>query len=669
MLKCTDVKKTYDKVIFENISIDIDSKITFLIGENGSGKTTLLNILAKQDEKFEGTIKYEGINNIVYLSQENKILNDLTVKQNIELFANQIDVPKLNMLLNNFNMNEKYKSKQKVGALSGGEKKKLHIIIGLLRTCDLLIIDEVENHIDRESIKQFINIINELECQIIISSHTLDEYMEEENIDFSILRIEDMKVRSEKKSKDAVQHKEQPLNISTLTDEQNKLLLIVGKKIRLTLAISIFLIISMFTTIIYSQIYTIISNVHGLDTSLKFGETSTLVYPPAFSSNFYSLGDKSALETTPLFFTEDNLEMIKKLPYVTNVEPVTPKAAGVVNNAYEENGKLYLHNSKPMGFQNKVYSFENLRLNPEILSNIPFSYYINGTSLEYGELPETNTNQILIDEYYAEYYVEQLGLDNINQLVNQVINIDVENQGKTEKKDFVVSGIYKSIDNGVYSVYTAVNTSSDYYKKRVEYWDNLDYDAVVGQIDTVVEYVLNGDYSLYENYYAENETYYEGFYITVEDSSNIKELTDKVWEYDPFIEVLNNYSIKHYPVFTYLKSTIVKSTIFILLLIICAVIINSLLFYYYNNATTDVIKKLNFYKFEQEAINKYETTILKHFYRMLIIAFTCSLLVIGYKTRLYGWEYKELYLIIIIIYLIAILLSRFVNEKIKRGKK
>ena len=47
MIKLNDVTFKYDKVILENINLEIfKSKVTYIVGNNGSGKSTLANIMS-----------------------------------------------------------------------------------------------------------------------------------------------------------------------------------------------------------------------------------------------------------------------------------------------------------------------------------------------------------------------------------------------------------------------------------------------------------------------------------------------------------------------------------------------------------------------------------------------------------------------------------------------
>lgn len=671
MINLRNLTKVYNEIIFEEVNLQVDNKINYLFGENGSGKSTLLNIISKNDNNYSGDIDYININNIVYLSQENMVLDELTFRENIELWTNDIDQVKLKNLLKIFNMEIKYNSKQKVSNFSGGEQKKVHIIIGLLRECDLLLIDEVDNHIDRNSIEQFVNFLQTLDCQIIISSHSLDEYMKE--IEYTRLYIRDKSIiKEEQNSSQESQQVSKVTEKFSLNERKVNLLLKIGDSIKLWLVLLLIICSLFFTLFTFKFLVNIKDNINSSDTSLVFNDKSSLVYPPVFSSNFWELGNKSNLQTTPLFFTSQDLNRIKSLDYVKSVYPVMSKVSSVKTTTIEFDAKTVVHDTKPLGPQGVSYSFEQLTLPKEIITKIPVSYYTNFTKLT-GEFPRDNSNEILIDENYASSLLSDLNLSDMNNLIGMTIDVPVEEMTTSDKStiQLKVSGIYKANDvtskEGI--VYTAMDTDSEYYNDRVEYWDNFTYEDVEAQIDDVVEYVLDGDFSLYEDYYSQNETYYMGFYIEVEDASNIKDLTKEVNKYDPYIEVLNNYSIKHFPLFIYLRQSIFKALIGIVLIITIIAIINGILFKYYLGRSLKCINLLNFYNYNDEEVIKYKKLVELSFTKCIILALFVSFVLTVYFKGITDTSLIYVYLIIFAIYIISFITCLITNKIIRRREK
>lgn len=185
-LSVENIAKAYgEKVLFEDISFGInkDQKIAF-VAKNGSGKTSILNIIAGKDTPDEGqVISRKGIN-IAYLAQDDNLNPELTIEETIFSTENTIlpVIQQYEKALQNpddaetyqhaFELMEQHNAwdfetqykqilfklklddlSQKVGKLSGGQKKRLSLAIILINKPDLLILDEPTNHLDLEMIE------------------------------------------------------------------------------------------------------------------------------------------------------------------------------------------------------------------------------------------------------------------------------------------------------------------------------------------------------------------------------------------------------------------------------------------------------------------------------------------------------------------------------------
>ncbi len=185
-LTVENIAKSYGElVLFEDLSFSVhkDQKIAF-IAKNGTGKTSILNILSGDDEPDNGNIIYRKDIKVSFLSQDPKFDNKLTIEETI--FAS--DNPILSVIHNyeqallNPDDTETYQKafesmeqhqawdfetlykqilfklklddlSQKVGLLSGGQKKRLALANALINKPDLLILDEPTNHLDLEMIE------------------------------------------------------------------------------------------------------------------------------------------------------------------------------------------------------------------------------------------------------------------------------------------------------------------------------------------------------------------------------------------------------------------------------------------------------------------------------------------------------------------------------------
>jgi ATP-binding cassette subfamily F protein uup len=185
-LTVENISKSYgERVLFEDISFGInkDQKIAF-VAKNGSGKTSILNIIAGLDTSDSGQVVCRKGISIAYLAQNMDLDIALTIEETIFATDNIVlsVVKQYEEALKNpenaeayqtaFDLMEQYNAWDfetqyrqilsklklddltlKVGALSGGQRKRLSLAIVLINKPDLLILDEPTNHLDLEMIE------------------------------------------------------------------------------------------------------------------------------------------------------------------------------------------------------------------------------------------------------------------------------------------------------------------------------------------------------------------------------------------------------------------------------------------------------------------------------------------------------------------------------------
>ena len=198
------ISKAYgEKVLFEPISFGInkDQKIA-LIAKNGSGKTSILKILAGTDTPDQGAVNCRKDTRISFLPQEPKLDPKLTVEQAILQSGSKIlnIIANYDRALENPDDQEAYQKafeamdqndawdfenqyKQilsklkldrldaKVGALSGGQKKRIALCNVLLEQPELLILDEPTNHLDLEMIEWLEDYFKKEKITLFIVTH------------------------------------------------------------------------------------------------------------------------------------------------------------------------------------------------------------------------------------------------------------------------------------------------------------------------------------------------------------------------------------------------------------------------------------------------------------------------------------------------------------------
>jgi sulfate-transporting ATPase len=177
------------RAILKNISLNFfpGAKIGVL-GLNGSGKSTLLKIMAGVDDGYEGeVVRMPGIQ-VGYLPQEPALDAAKTVREEVEAARGEIaeakkqleavyaayseegadfdklaaEQARLEALVNTADTGQELEIaadalrlppwEQKIGVLSGGEKRRVALCKLLLSKPDLLLLDEPTNHLDAESV-------------------------------------------------------------------------------------------------------------------------------------------------------------------------------------------------------------------------------------------------------------------------------------------------------------------------------------------------------------------------------------------------------------------------------------------------------------------------------------------------------------------------------------
>lgn len=140
----------YRDLTFETV------KSYMLLGASGCGKSTLLNMIAGILSPTNGSIKIDGmdmtaasqkekdrfrIQKIGYVFQDFKLINDMTVADNIGILRLEgIDVSAMDDMLRTLDMY--HKKNAKIKHLSGGQKQRVAIVRALVKHPDIILADE-----------------------------------------------------------------------------------------------------------------------------------------------------------------------------------------------------------------------------------------------------------------------------------------------------------------------------------------------------------------------------------------------------------------------------------------------------------------------------------------------------------------------------------------------
>ena len=211
LLTLSHIKKVYgEKVIFDDLSLTIESTQKMgMIGINGTGKSSLLKIMAGLETPDQGEVITSNELAIEYLSQNPKFDEDSTVLEQIfkgnspfmkvlrDYETAMLDLEKHpesealqeKLLVLNEQMDRQgawqleseakailtklgiVDFNQKVGELSGGQRKKIALAGVLIRPCNLFILDEPTNHLDNETIDYLEEILKSKKCGVVMVTH------------------------------------------------------------------------------------------------------------------------------------------------------------------------------------------------------------------------------------------------------------------------------------------------------------------------------------------------------------------------------------------------------------------------------------------------------------------------------------------------------------------
>jgi ABC-2 type transport system ATP-binding protein len=185
----TDLRKSYGQLeAVRGVSFEIEQGEVFgLLGPNGAGKTTTVEVLEGYRTRDGGSVSVLGADpqhagpewreRIGIVLQSSAMYPNLTVAEHVALFAGYFSHPRnVAEVIGLVGLGEKRDARVK--SLSGGQKRRLDLALGLIGDPEILFLDEPTTGFDpaaRRAAWEMIRSLRELGKTVLLTTHYLDE--------------------------------------------------------------------------------------------------------------------------------------------------------------------------------------------------------------------------------------------------------------------------------------------------------------------------------------------------------------------------------------------------------------------------------------------------------------------------------------------------------------
>jgi ABC-2 type transport system ATP-binding protein len=174
-------KRFGDRVAVSDVSFTLDrGEVVAIIGPNGAGKTTLLSMLAGGLVPSSGELEIAAAGAVGWVPQQTAVYSKLSVAENLRLFARLEGVADVGgaveRMLDQTGLRDR--AGDEVGRLSGGNRQRVNIAVGLIADPSVLLLDEPTASLDprqRARLWEFINARAAAGTSVAFTTHDIAE--------------------------------------------------------------------------------------------------------------------------------------------------------------------------------------------------------------------------------------------------------------------------------------------------------------------------------------------------------------------------------------------------------------------------------------------------------------------------------------------------------------
>ena len=427
------IKENKIKDILKDINLVLPNKgLVFIVGKSGSGKSSLLSIMEGYLKPSRGLIKYKNKNindndfniekyygMIGVLFQDFNLINDLTLKENIELLSD--DKEKIDTLLEKYDLN-KVKN-NKIYNLSGGEKQRCALIRALIKDPSIIFADEPTGALDSFNSDLLMNDLYEISKDklVVVVTHN-EEFLFKYKSYY--IKLEEGKI---------IENNLNIENVETDSNDTSKIKenfrLLSKRVIFSNLKLSIFSFLSLIFT------YTIL--LFSVSFKTSFNSYSNSIINKYYSNNI---------------FTCSKIISSKNNSYLKIIKKEKPKNDEIDDILKDKDIRYQLlPNLSYFLSPNKVIIDSNL------YSNITFYPSINKNLIE---------NEVVINDEFKNKYNLKEG-DILNLKVNKSFNFYLKDSNDIFKEEIELSLEFKIKE--VYNEFPFLNNPKIYYNYNYIY--------------------------------------------------------------------------------------------------------------------------------------------------------------------------------------------------------